>query len=738
MMAQQAGNELLDSALAYASMGWYVLPVIRASKMPATRHGVRDASTDPRVIVHWFKDCEHNLAVAAGKSGFSVLDVDPRNGGDDTLAKLVQTHGPLPETAMQMTGGGGEHYLFRVPEGMRIRNNLGQGLDGLNEGKYFLVAPSIHASGKTYNWEGSSDPLEGQEIAEAPEWMLEHVPAQTEPAQVLQIKSTGFLPPERVADIRSALGSIPPDDYHTWIKIGQALHSTEAQEAFNIWDDWSKGSAKYNPGEMRKKWASFKPGGGLSVESIFVWAEQHGWVNPGKAGSYKPSRGRLLTESSELQNLIDRLQSPKRYQAVERPEPEFRPVPVQALQHLCHWINSQLDAYHCHATLACVLSLASVLAARDFKSTSLDPAHMYFMVISDSVGQTRKLKAIAQKFLSDIGHQKMIRERDFNTPNQIEDKLIRSPNVHFVADDYGRMIQKSRSQTSAYLQQTFNTIVTLYNQDEKYIDHDHPTNGKNDENIVVFSPSFVMLALVSEGQLPLIANIEELARGSLEQFVVVRAGQTIFNDQIERAPVPKTVLDVTAQLKPEMVKGEMSSVRGSTLRPMPKIAQIASDAGNVIHEYESGLRELVRETFRFRPLALGAVTSYRRLMVTLAAWDNPSSPRITVDIAQWAGWYVHQWLQTLLGDMELFFNDGVEADLYQKVLETFAKAGADGLQDRDIISKCKAYRALNNEKRSELLALMLKDEQIVIAEKEGKNGKIRAFYVYHAFAREIT
>ena len=40
-----------------------------------------------------------------------VLDVDPRNGGDRTLAELIAKHGQLPETIQQFTGGGG-----RLPE----------------------------------------------------------------------------------------------------------------------------------------------------------------------------------------------------------------------------------------------------------------------------------------------------------------------------------------------------------------------------------------------------------------------------------------------------------------------------------------------------------------------------------------------------------------------------------------------------------------------------------------------
>src|SRR5258708_5584255 len=42
-------------ALAYASHGWPVFPCLPGAKEPATRHGFRDATTDPDQIMSWWK-----------------------------------------------------------------------------------------------------------------------------------------------------------------------------------------------------------------------------------------------------------------------------------------------------------------------------------------------------------------------------------------------------------------------------------------------------------------------------------------------------------------------------------------------------------------------------------------------------------------------------------------------------------------------------------------------------------
>jgi predicted P-loop ATPase len=101
----------------------------------------------------------------------AVLDRDPRNGGDETLAEIQGLKGELPETVSAESGGGGGHYLFGSPAPMAA-HCAGPGLDALGSEKYFLVAPSRHASGGSYLWSLGAGP-EDVVIADAPAWLLE-------------------------------------------------------------------------------------------------------------------------------------------------------------------------------------------------------------------------------------------------------------------------------------------------------------------------------------------------------------------------------------------------------------------------------------------------------------------------------------------------------------------------------------------------------------------------------------
>lgn len=112
------------------------------------------------------------------KSGLVALDVDPRSGGDASLCELIEAHGELPNTLEAITGGGGSHLFFAHP-GVSFKNSasvLGEGLDVKTDGGYVVAAPSLHASGKRYEWRTRRSP------ASMPGWLLKLLTTEKPPA----------------------------------------------------------------------------------------------------------------------------------------------------------------------------------------------------------------------------------------------------------------------------------------------------------------------------------------------------------------------------------------------------------------------------------------------------------------------------------------------------------------------------------------------------------------------------
>src|SRR5262249_44840541 len=108
---------MADAALTYAKAGLAVFPCWtvletetgyicacgkggcdRQGKHPLgsiVPNGALQATTDFEKVRHWWM-LKADANVALRLDGYMVVDVDPRHGGDKSLAALEAKHGPLP------------------------------------------------------------------------------------------------------------------------------------------------------------------------------------------------------------------------------------------------------------------------------------------------------------------------------------------------------------------------------------------------------------------------------------------------------------------------------------------------------------------------------------------------------------------------------------------------------------------------------------------------------------------
>ena len=162
--------DMRAAALAYAAKGWPVFPCeyptaegcsckLKAAcgdigKHPATWHGFKDATTDEATIRSWWRKTPR-ANIGLWCRDFVVLDVDPRNGGNESLEELLANESDAFDfgTLEAITGGGGRHYVFTAPDFPVTASGIGgAGLDLKAAGGYIIVEPSLHRSGRRYEW----------------------------------------------------------------------------------------------------------------------------------------------------------------------------------------------------------------------------------------------------------------------------------------------------------------------------------------------------------------------------------------------------------------------------------------------------------------------------------------------------------------------------------------------------------------------------------------------------------
>ena len=164
---------MIRAALTLASRGMHVFPCVPRDKRPATEHGVKDATTDAKIIRRWWQhDPQFNVAIATGEvSNVFVVDIDGVDA-ELELRRLEAAHGELPATVESITARG-RHLFFQMPE-TPVRNtasHIAAGIDTRGNGGYVVCPPSIYPSGRAYAWSVDS----ASAFAAAPDWLLARI-----------------------------------------------------------------------------------------------------------------------------------------------------------------------------------------------------------------------------------------------------------------------------------------------------------------------------------------------------------------------------------------------------------------------------------------------------------------------------------------------------------------------------------------------------------------------------------
>lgn len=139
-----------EHALAHARRGFKVFPLTPGEKKPPLVAAWQNVATsDAKQIEEWWSRWpDANVGIHC--DGLLVIDVDPKKGGYESLAKLEQEINGLDVTYEVETPSGGRHIYYVCAGGARNGVDVfGPGLDVRTTAGYVLAAGSVVA-GKAY------------------------------------------------------------------------------------------------------------------------------------------------------------------------------------------------------------------------------------------------------------------------------------------------------------------------------------------------------------------------------------------------------------------------------------------------------------------------------------------------------------------------------------------------------------------------------------------------------------
>lgn len=164
-------KQFIQVANSYIERGFSVIPVGVDKKPLVDWKQYQSRRATSKEVEQWAKQFKNpNIAIVTGKiSGIVVVDVEADGKTDD-----------YDPTVIARSGGGGWHFYYKHP-GYEFKNSarkLRELTDIRGDGGYVVAPPSLHNSGKHYEWSASPD-MSG--FADIPDWVLHKLaPAKAE------------------------------------------------------------------------------------------------------------------------------------------------------------------------------------------------------------------------------------------------------------------------------------------------------------------------------------------------------------------------------------------------------------------------------------------------------------------------------------------------------------------------------------------------------------------------------
>ena len=403
-----------------------------------------------------------------------VIDVDPRNGGNESLEKLQKDLDiDLFDlcNAIVKTGGQGLHFYFKKLDsailGWKMPSAY-KGIDVKQGGGFVVIAGSMHASGNEYEWHSAAKScLDNLEVI--PE-KLAALLAKSHAEHREAVKASGTADLDEVRDM---LSYITPNLHHDdWVKVGMIIHSATdgSMEGLQTWDTWSQPGTTYKEGLCSRKWHSFgkyhdRP---VGMGSLVTMARAAGWEPAADSTALTPDQLQEIKDSW-AQKVADRVTLPSIADDAD--------ISIYEPPGLLGKINDYV--YSCsvfpnrNLALACSLSVLTNIIGRKYhfqgRFANVQPNLLILCIAGSSVGKDSVLGA-AQNLLN-------VASLDFATHGRIKsdkdlvDALERNQYAMYYIDEFGGVLQRINNAMkkggASYLEGIIYTTMEMFTKGDK-------------------------------------------------------------------------------------------------------------------------------------------------------------------------------------------------------------------------------------------------------------------------------
>ena len=364
-----------DWARFYRTLGWQVVPALSPKagkqwKRPLVEWRPLQQELVPDLtFARWYGENgdylnEQNIGIITGQaSKVVVIDLDVQKHPEAQLWWLQmrdkQQRAQEISTVWQMTGGGGFQHLFLTPDGWTAPTcKTPIGVDIRGQGGFAVIAPSLHESGKHYEWGTDAGPHE-IEMAVMPQWLCDEIDALADQYGAGTGSSTPTAKTATPVHSVSDFGQIVDgrEDYMTkfvwgWIvnlrreapMINDAFMNTQCNEAFSAYQTLVKSRLPYDGKNTNAELLEMEGRGITAFKQKWQYAAKqwetkvsdHARTEPPKKASNPPFDPSALRFDPETGEILGEYPNPDlsiddEFAPAKEPADSFRLIPASQL-----------------------------------------------------------------------------------------------------------------------------------------------------------------------------------------------------------------------------------------------------------------------------------------------------------------------------------------------------------------------------------------------------------------------
>ncbi len=680
---------LLESAILYASWGWHVFPCQPRSKIPATPHGFKDATTDERLIRAWWEqNSAYNVAIATGEvSGIFVLDVDNKQGR--SLDEALEPFPKIPATPTARTGGGGLQYFFKFPAGSNLSisgGKLGLGIDTRGNGGYVVAPPSVHPHGGTYQWVDSFDVAD---LAETPAWIVEKLEAQKTSAVLSSAeKLTGARHQTLMtgAALMRGIGLVPGEIYAALDQMRTRL-------------DLSDGRVVTDK-EIRDiaDWCADKGMGTVNVEAV-VHGEQ---VAQGLARHMGEAAAEMAVDAT---------------QDDPGPFPEHLMTVPGTIGDLCAFIARTSFKRQPVLALAAALAAFGTVIGRKVETPNGGRSNLYCIGVCKSGGGKERARQGVKEALTAAGADCYLGPEDLASEAGMLATLTLQPSVLFQIDEMGRMLRVLTDPKAApHLVGIVSAWLKLYSNASSV--YKGKAYADPEKNPIIHQPNACVYGTTVPDSLWAALGSESVTDGFLARCLIF---QTNDHNPPKQKPearrLPATLVEAIRWWHLQGYAAGGGGNLADKLTPTPRIVDRSPEAEEIFTALEQLARDEMTRLGGSPLEALWTRVEQKadQLALIYACSASREKPLVGVAAARWAADLAVYLTRRLEWDCHRHVAENETEATTKRVLRLIEAAGYEGLTRNDLTRRTQWLRGRKRE-LDEILRQIFDAGQIVMIE----------------------